>query len=117
DYYARHQALIEEQRDGRPIDGIVAGHKKDVVISNQLVERPDRVAIYGWHRLDGRPIQPPSTIHAHTYVDYSHGIRLVAGRVVVDGMEIRVADVLRDEALSVLLSDEGRIASARVPGV
>lgn len=117
DYFGRHQALVEAQRAGRPVQGIVAGHKKDVVISSRLATRPDRVAIYGWHRPDGRPIQPLSTIHENTYADYSHGARLIAARAVVDGMEMRLADVLSDDVLSTLLSDEGPLASARVPGV
>ncbi|MEQ1808096.1 MAG: ABC transporter substrate binding protein, partial [Burkholderiaceae bacterium] len=37
---------------------LTAGHQKDVVISNQLTQHPDRVAIYGWHRTNGIAIQP-----------------------------------------------------------
>jgi hypothetical protein len=36
--FARHHAIIEEQRAGRP--GLVAGVKKDVVVSNRLLEKP-----------------------------------------------------------------------------
>ena len=75
DYYRRHHQAIEAQRTGRP--GLIAGHKKDVVVTNRLVSRPDRVAIYGWHRRDGRPIQPLSLVHEASYADYSHGIRFV----------------------------------------
>ena len=35
----------------------------------KLYEFPDRVAIYGWHRPDGRPIQPLSTVHGFRYAD------------------------------------------------
>ena len=85
----------------------MAGIKKDVVVTDELLKRPDRVAIYGWHKLDGQPIQPLTTVHVAWYVDYSHGIRLVDQWCVVDGENKRVEDVLRDKELCVLLSDEG----------
>jgi hypothetical protein len=65
------------------------------------------VAIYGWHQRDGKPIQPLTTVHIHWYVDYSHGIRLVDEWCTVDGQPMRVHDVLRDQELCGLLSDEG----------
>lgn len=73
----QHHLIIEGQRKGRK--GIVAGIKKDVVISGALLKdsRPNRVAIYGWHKPDGIAIQPLYTGHVNWYVDYSHGIRLV----------------------------------------
>ena len=46
---------------------------------------PGKIAIYGWHRLNGAPIQPLSTVHGACYADYSHGIRLVSETVLVDG--------------------------------
>jgi hypothetical protein len=85
DYYRRHQETIERARDGRV--GLIAGHKKDVVVTNRLVARPDRVAIYGWHQRKGRPIQPLSLVHEASYADYSHGIRFVQPLMVVDGRE------------------------------
>jgi len=42
------------------------------------------VAIYGWHKLDGKPIQPLYTGHVDWYVDYSHGIRLVSRTIYID---------------------------------
>ncbi|WP_437315894.1 M15 family metallopeptidase [Sorangium sp. So ce385] len=106
-YFKRHDDLVEAQRAGRAIGSLVAGHKKDVVITNRLLWRPRRVAIYGWHSPNGAPIQPLSTAHDETYADYSHGIRLVKATMVVDGKDMAVADVLRDPRLHALLSDEG----------
>jgi hypothetical protein len=111
DYYRRHHQAIEAQRTGRA--GLIAGHKKDVVVTNRLVSRPDRVAIYGWHRRDGRPIQPLSLVHEASYADYSHGIRFVQATIVVDGQERAVAEVARDPELCGLVSDEGPLASMR----
>lgn len=111
DYYRRHHEAIERQRASRV--GLVAGHKKDVVVTNRLVSRPDRVAIYGWHRQNGRPIQPLSLVHEASYADYSHGIRFVQPMMLVDGRERPLADVARDPELCALVSDEGPLRSLR----
>jgi hypothetical protein len=92
---------------------LVSGHKKDVVVTNLLTGNPDRIAIYGWQRLNGAPIQPLSTVHGACYADYSHGIRLVSETVLVNGEARSVYDVLQDPVLSRLLSDEGPIANLR----
>ncbi|HMO33620.1 MAG TPA: hypothetical protein PKE63_01280 [Lacibacter sp.] len=101
-----HHLILEGQRRGRR--GLVAGHKKDVVISGAVLrdQRPNRVAIYGWHRTDGRPIQPLYTGHVNTYVDYSHGIRLVYRRLRVDGRWMDYTELLRHPVLRRLLCDE-----------
>ena len=107
-FYEHHQ-IIEEQRRGTEPGLLVAGIKKDVVLSNRLAEKPHRVAIYGWHHPDGKPIQPLYVGHVDSYVDYSHGIRLMSQRMIVDGRSMQVADVLKDSELSGLLSNEGPI--------
>lgn len=105
--FVQHNRIIEQQRAGRPLGALVAGVKKDVVLSNRLNEKPGRVAIYGWHKPDRTPIQPLTIVHNDRYVDYSHGIRLVSRTVIVDGMAMDIADVLKDRFLCALLSDEG----------
>jgi len=74
-YYERHHALIEEQLFHSDYESceLIAGHKKDIVQNR----RNGRVTIYGWHRSNGVPIQPVSSIHGAEYRDYSHGLRLV----------------------------------------
>ncbi|MCC7383383.1 MAG: peptidoglycan-binding protein [Deltaproteobacteria bacterium] len=116
DYYQRHQDRVERQRldRGAELGALVAGNKKDIVATNALDRRPDRVAIYGWHQGDGRPIQPLSTVHERSYADYSHGARLISGTMIVDGVERPVAEVLADRNLAQLLSDEGAIGNPRV---
>jgi hypothetical protein len=111
-FYQSHN-IIEEQKRGHPAEALTAGIKKDVVITNLLIAKPDRVAIYGWHWLTGKAIQPLSTVHSRTYVDYSHGIRLVAGKMTVDGKTMMVADVLTDPLLHSLVSDEGILETTR----
>ena len=107
--FLSHNVLIEDQRAGKKLGGLVAGIKKDVVVSNRLAEKPGRVAIYGWHTADGKPIQPLTIVHRDTYVDYSHGVRLMRRTVTVDGQPRDVRRVLYSAELHELLSDEGPI--------
>jgi len=111
DYYWRHNQAVAEQRShyGLSLGVLTAGDKKDLVLSNRLWRNPRQVAIYGWHRAIGRPIQPLSTIHGARYVDYSHGVRLVASVAYVDGAARSLSDVLKDTQLASTLSDEGAI--------
>jgi hypothetical protein len=114
---ATHQRLIEEMRikAGARLGALTAGDKKDIVLSNQLSQRPDRVAIYGWQKEDGTPIQPLSTLHEKTYADYSHGVRLVAEACTVDGQATTFEKVLRDPELTPLVSDEGPMLLTSYP--
>lgn len=102
----QHHLMIEGQRKGR--SGLIAGIKKDVVISSKLRAngKNDRVAIYGWHKMNGQPIQPLYTGHVNWYVDYSHGIRLVYQTIWVNGKAMSYKDVLNDPFLKNLLCDE-----------
>ncbi len=104
--FVEHNAIIETQRQGKPLGLLVAGIKKDVVTTPLLTSRPNHVAIYGWHTLDGKPIQPLTTIHRDTYVDYSHGVRLIKQTLLVDGKPMTISAVLNDPQLRFLLSDE-----------
>lgn len=113
--FHRHHAMIEQQLQGTDRAQLVAGAKKDVVVSALVAAHPRRVIIYGWHHPDGKPIQPLSKVHGFGHVDYSHGIRMVARAMDVDGVPTTVAAVLADPELHVLLSDEGPIAVTRYP--
>lgn len=105
--FEAHMALVRSRRAaaGAVPGQLVAGHKKDVVQSARLDTLPGRVAIYGWHRPDGRPIQPLYTGHASSHVDYSHGIRLVSRRVIVDGREYDLDALLRDPQLAMAVRE------------
>jgi hypothetical protein len=111
EYYQMHNAMIDQQAHalGFTVGALAAGHKKDVVLSNRLIARPGQIAIYGWHRAIGDPIQPLSTVHGAGYADYSHGIRLVSRLALVDGGLRPVTDILLDKAFANVLSDEGTI--------
>lgn len=111
--FVQHNDIIESQRAGKPLGQLVSGIKKDVVITNRLKEKPDRVAIFGWHKLDGVPIQPLTIVHKETYVDYSHGVRLVKSEMIVDGQRMMIQDVLKDPHRCASISEEGMIDPAR----
>lgn len=108
-----HHLIVEGQRKSKK--GLIAGIKKDVVITATLHGKTDRVAIYGWHRLDGKPIQPLYTGHVNWYVDYSHGIRLVYRKVKVEGRWMDYTEILQDPILKALLCNEEDCSYFRYP--
>jgi len=116
-YFERHDHLLKGQRllhDAAP-GAFLAGHKLDVVLTPALAAHPGKVALYGWHRADGQPIQALYTAASDSLVIFSHGIRLVHRGVLVDGAVRDLWDVLRDPKLAPILSDRGVIARAHYP--
>lgn len=115
--FMAHNGIVRTQRlermAGHAPGALVAGHKKDVVISVRLDEAPGKVAICGWHRIGGVPIQPLYLGHGVSWVDYSHGVRLVDQAMRVNGSTTTVARVLSNPCLAGLLSDEGVVAQPR----
>ena len=120
--FKQHNDTLRSQRapllNSHPLGELVAGHKKDVIISNAITMNlkptvPTPVVIYGWHQLNGVPIQPLYNGHDQTYADYSHGIRLVQSALTVDSDATTVGAVLQDGIRWPLLSDEGTIQNPR----
>ena len=113
-YYSQHNELVREQRAALTDDlgFLTAGDKKDLVLTNRLWSNPGRVAIYGWHRPDGNPIQPLSTVHGIRYADYSHGVRLVSDTAYVGGRATPLLALLQDRQKATAVSDEGEIRNA-----
>ncbi|MDG4650555.1 hypothetical protein P6F26_19100 [Roseibacterium sp. SDUM158017] len=116
DYFLRHDATLDAQfADAGGRQGLlVAGHKKDLVIANRLSSNRGRVAIYGWHRGNGDPIQPLSTVHGEYYADYSHGIRLVSRTAYLDGRAVDLRALLTDGGYAGLLNNDGPLSSATI---
>lgn len=116
DYFLRHDATIDGQfaRAGVQAGMLVAGHKKDLVLANRLSRNPGRVAIYGWHRTNGRAIQPLSTVHGEYYADYSHGIRLVSRTAFVDGRAVDLRELLTDDRYAGFLNSDGALTGATI---
>ena len=111
EYYSTHNQMIENQMRamGAPLGALISGDKKDVVMSNRLAAYIGRIAIYGWHRGPGQPIQPLSTVHGANYADYSHGVRLISEWALVNGKLQSIRQLLQDPATAKVLSDEGPI--------
>lgn len=116
DYLLRHNQTVRDQmvRVGGKPKYLIAGQKKDLVLTKRLTAKPGRVAIYGWHRTNGRPIQPLSTVHGSEYADYSHGVRLVSGTAYVDGKPVPLPKVMGNAELSRLVTNEGPMDPRRL---
>ena len=120
--FKQHNDTLGAQRAAAigqwPLGTLVGGHKKDVIISNAIVTNlkpsvPRPVVIYGWHQLNGVPIQPVYNGHGETYADYSHGIRMVQRLATLDSVPVTIDTLLNDPALWPLFSDEGTIVKPR----
>ncbi|MDQ2092282.1 hypothetical protein [Marimonas arenosa] len=112
DYLVEHDRTLDAQRaeTGGSLTDLTAGQKKDIVLTKRLLSKPGRVAIYGWHRTNGKPIQPLSTVHGAAYADYSHGVRLVSRQAFVNGVQRDLAEIMQDRELAPIVSNEGPIA-------
>ena len=119
--FERHTRMVQQQREQSirqyPLGSLVAGNKKDVVISNMIFNSKNqlRVVIYGWHKPDGKAIQPLHNGHTTDHVDYSHGIRLIQNKLWINGKKSTLRAVLGSETLHPLLGDERAIGKAYYP--
>jgi N-acetyl-anhydromuramyl-L-alanine amidase AmpD len=105
--------------------GIVCNVGKHWVVSNRLASQPDRAANYGWFD-NSAPYRSASGIrmwqslglaHDAHHVDYSQVLQLVREEMEAGEMCIGFDEVATDEALHVLVSDEGPLKVTRQPGV
>ena len=111
--YKEHNETIQDELDKKhPYSRgrLIAGHKKDVVITDRSWENRDGVPFYGFYDGNKQPIQArkgalgQATL-GHTkernpnHVDYSHGVRLVANQAQVDGQPMSMEKLLKDSVL------------------
>jgi hypothetical protein len=143
--YLEHSSAIRDEMTKAPavaVGTLVAGHKKDVVLSAKLHPTPTsdesaRIAYHGFYDAGGWPTEPcyhtsdgklnktipkdkPALAHpmqpnGHLFSDYSQGVRLVHPMMKADDEWVCVAQVLGDPELSYLISFEGPIDPARIP--
>ncbi|WP_372841149.1 hypothetical protein [Phaeovulum sp.] len=115
-YLREHNTTIDNQilSSNLSSGALVAGIKKDLVLTNALRRAPGQVAIYGWHQANGRPIQPLTTVHGQHYSDYSHGVRLVSQTAYLNGRAVALTDLLEDPSYAQILSSEGPIAQSEM---
>jgi hypothetical protein len=133
--YVEHSDAIKQRMSDRGLrlGELVAGHKKDVVISQGLHSNPLRIAFHGFYDDSGVPFEPcrepnnslPSCkqmpAHGHgkernrRFSDYSQGVRLVSDEMIVDGKTWSMRKVLADDELCQLISSEGKIDPPYIP--
>ncbi len=111
--FVLHNDDIEISRvaNGGNLGELTGGIKKDVIISNKITDpaRTHHVVIYGWHQLNGNPIQPIYNGHINTYVDYSHGVRLLNSQILIDSVVSDYKTILTDDVLYKILSNENGV--------
>jgi hypothetical protein len=122
--FETHNDIVRTQRLAQitthPLGELVTGDKKDIVISpliytNLHTRASTPVVIYGWHKADGKAIQPIYNGHANTWADYSHGIRLVQQACTLDGKPTTISAILTNTNYAALLSDETIFPGNTVP--
>ena len=131
--YDEHSVAIQAamSKAGIKPGHIVAGHKKDVVVSPRLLKNPERIAFHGFYDAKGIPAEPcnenggasfclkeiPTVTHPETarFTDYSQGVRLMHPVMQVDGALKLVREVLADPVLFKLISVDGPINPPRIP--
>lgn len=119
--FMRHNQMVKKQLDSLGTKykqgDLTAGDKKDVIIANRIYNDTSayHVVIYGWHRLNGKAIQPVYAKHLNSWADYSHGIRFIQRDVWVNGKKMDIRKILSSPELNVLISDEGPIAKPFYP--
>lgn len=109
---------MKESGYHRTADDIIAGHKKDIILSNKIYEKDrtyEKVVIYGWHKAENDPIQPVYSGHNAGYADYSHGVRFISNKALLNGKPVELEAILGDTTFSGLLSDEGVIKRPYYP--
>lgn len=87
-----------------------------MIISDTIYAIANRVVIYGWYYQNGSYIQPVTNVHADTYMDYSHGIRLVQNNCMLNGTTpTTIQAILESSTLNPLLAHGGAISQPWYP--
>lgn len=122
--FDEHNQIVRTQRlaqvTAHPLGDLVAGDKKDIIISTSIytnlhTRASTPVVIYGWQKSDGKAIQPLYNGHAQTWADYSHGVRLVEEAALLDGKPTTVSAILTNASYAALLSDETNFPGNVIP--
>jgi hypothetical protein len=105
---AFHNKVIHRQLQNmnyQPGD-LIAGSKKDVVVSNDLLGK-NRLGLHGLYNSIGEPIQKGSlTVHDLNHLEYSQGIRLIDRQAILNGKNVDLlTDVLQSKEYAYLVND------------
>jgi hypothetical protein len=133
--YLQHHQAIQGSLPSGSQGKLIAGHKKDVVLTDRMWQQVDglwkgknKVPYYGFYNDRKQPMQAfyengqpkwgyAQLAHDFLHVDYSHGTRLVSRIALVDDEKMDLAKVLSDPAYARLLYAEGErmLHPARIP--
>lgn len=110
-----HNQIINESTRGSSAGDLIAGHKKDIIVSRYAVNNPSKLDYYGFFRASGRAIQNAGGgAHDNTYVDYSHGVRFINDTVYLNGQPASYRAILANPQYAGLISNEGAYNSSNV---
>jgi hypothetical protein len=103
---------------GVPPGRLVAGHRKDIVISDYMPAGV--VVIFGARWPDGRRLQgvyprPGTAGHGDFYEDYLHGVRAVRRRCWLDGRETTLDEILSGAHAALLGGPVARLRYSTSP--
>jgi hypothetical protein len=108
---------IRLQLENVSLGTLVSGIKKDVVNAKALTTAHDRLGIYGWIKKDSTPIQGLNCVsHNAQYVDYSQTLRGISRTMLLNGNEVDFYDIIKDQNLCSLISDEGPYDASNIYG-
>lgn len=88
EFINRHNQLYNQQLTSQEKDQIakgellVAGHKKDIILSRYAIDHPDVMDFRGLYLTPGKPIQT-NPAHTPAYSDYAQGFRLIAPQITI----------------------------------
>lgn len=111
---AQHEAIVDAQVAGRT--GLQDGALKNYIVGRSITT-PAAVGkqfLYGWHRLNGEPIQPVFSGHSSRFSDYASGTRLVSRTAFVDGHATPIEQVFADPSLAPLVNESGTLTPAQL---
>jgi hypothetical protein len=110
EWFIKSNEAIERQltlEKSFSVGKLIAGHKKDIIITNKTSIGAKNVTIYGWHMKNGIPIQNINAkSHDENYSDYSHGIRLIDEICILNGVSANIRDILNNKDLHKMISDD-----------
>ena len=100
-----HDELVEAQIPAERRGELCATEGKDWVLCKRNLLGPHKATTYGWHKLDGKPIQTRGSDgkaprHNDTHFDYSQTLRPIqrmARRS--DGTQVDLLDIFRSQGL------------------
>ena len=109
---AQHEAIVDGQIAGRT--GLVDGPLKNYIVGRALTTSAARGKqyLYGWHRLNGTPIQPVFGGHSSRFSDYAAGTRLVSRTAYLNGQPVTIESLFANPQYAPLLYDDGTLTPA-----